>query len=418
MAQTSMQELKGTQLTAKEQVKQTVGSLIAKNEVGLRAALPAHINPDRLLKLALTATISTPRLVECTIPSLFGAIIQTAELGLEPNTTLGLSFLVPFRNNAGNRTDCKLLLGYPGLIELIGRAKAANWAVGRAVYERDVFEYEFGSDEHLLHKPSRGKRGEITDFYGLAEVPAMDSSGRFSKVFWVMSREEMDEVKAGALRRSYNPAQSPWSTHYRQMGEKTALRRVVRWLRKSPELIDGRRLARAAQLDERADANVSQGFAWLGAKALAGEKIDAEDYDVPGMDDQEGDGEQAGEQQATTEQPSGTPPGEASEKPAAGEAVDTGKKKATPSRKKAAPPPAESGPRPETAIPTSDAGQSEHVTYSGLVDAIAKAKKPEDVDALLNHGAAHLNDDDYDNLKLAAGARHAALGAAKQRTLE
>src|SRR5260364_263133 len=62
----------------------------------------AHLNPERLLKVAQIAATTTPKLVECDIASLIGAIGQCAQMGLEPNTVLGHAYLVPFNTRRKN----------------------------------------------------------------------------------------------------------------------------------------------------------------------------------------------------------------------------------------------------------------------------------------------------------------------------
>src|SRR5690606_29461645 len=61
-------------------------------------ALPRHVDPDRLMRVALTVIRQNPELRECTVPSLLAAVMQCAQLGLEPGV-LGHAYLVPFRNN-------------------------------------------------------------------------------------------------------------------------------------------------------------------------------------------------------------------------------------------------------------------------------------------------------------------------------
>ena len=64
----------------------------------IQKVLPSVITPQQFLRLALNALQNTPHLMECTMPSFFGAIMQCAQLGLKPNVN-GEGYLLPYKNN-------------------------------------------------------------------------------------------------------------------------------------------------------------------------------------------------------------------------------------------------------------------------------------------------------------------------------
>lgn len=47
-------------------------------------ALPKHMDIDRLMRLAMTTIRTTPALKDADVSSLLGAVMQAAQLGLEP----------------------------------------------------------------------------------------------------------------------------------------------------------------------------------------------------------------------------------------------------------------------------------------------------------------------------------------------
>ena len=82
------------------QVKQesdNVRGLLEKMKGQFEMALPKHVTPDRLIRVALTAVQNTPKLLECDRRSLLSAVMTCAQLGLEPDGVLGQAYLVPFR---------------------------------------------------------------------------------------------------------------------------------------------------------------------------------------------------------------------------------------------------------------------------------------------------------------------------------
>ena len=65
----------------------------------IEKALPAHMSHERMTRIALSAVNSNPELTEVILnnpTSFLGALMQSAQLGLEPNTNLGHAYLIPY----------------------------------------------------------------------------------------------------------------------------------------------------------------------------------------------------------------------------------------------------------------------------------------------------------------------------------
>src|SRR5436309_12826592 len=75
----------------------SIYQLIEAQKQEIARALPKHMDADRLARVAITTLRQTPRLLECTPQSLLGALMLSAQLGLEPGP-LGHAYLVPFYN--------------------------------------------------------------------------------------------------------------------------------------------------------------------------------------------------------------------------------------------------------------------------------------------------------------------------------
>ena len=113
------------------------------NEVS--RALPSHLNPDRMSRIALTAFRRTPKLGNCDPRSVIAAVIQASQLGLEPDT-LGRAYLVPYGK------ECQFIPGWKGLVELVNRSGQGQVWTG-AVFQGDKFSYSLGSSPHIEHEP-------------------------------------------------------------------------------------------------------------------------------------------------------------------------------------------------------------------------------------------------------------------------
>ena len=228
-----------SELSHKDQVKY----LLAQNADVIKAALPKHLSPERLLQVATQVAITTPGLKNCYVPSLIGAIMQCTMMGLEPNTVLGHAYLIPFRNKGKNRTDVQVIIGYKGLIDLARRSGEIVSIAAHEVCKNDHFDYMYGLVERLEHKPAEGDRGDITHFYAVAH---MKDGGH---AFEVMTRDAVEVI----MKKSQSKGEyGPWKDHFGEMGRKTAWRRLAKYC---PISVD---LARGVNLDETSAAGADQ----------------------------------------------------------------------------------------------------------------------------------------------------------------
>ena len=224
------------------QKKNNIRSLLEKSKAQIAMALPKHLNADRIVRVAMTSIQRTPKLLECDPISLVGAIIQSSQLGLEPDGVLGHAYLVPFKNSKKNRMEVQFIPGYKGLIDLARRSGQVVSISAHIVYDKEQFELKFGFDETLEHTPlPPSKRGEAKGVYACARLK--DGSVHFE---WLWA-EEVEEIKKSSKAGNFGP----WKTHPAEMWRKTAIRRLAKYLPLSVEF------SKAAAYDELADAGVN-----------------------------------------------------------------------------------------------------------------------------------------------------------------
>lgn len=183
-------------------------------------ALPSVLTGERFTRMVLTALSSTPKLQECTPDSFMGAMMQAAQLGVEPNTPLGQAYLIPYRNKGHMETQFQL--GYKGLIDLAYRSGDVTDIAAHEVYENDNFNYELGLTPQLRHKPALTNRGNVIAYYAVFHT----KSGGYG--FEVMSREDV-EKHAKQYSRAYAGGFSPWSSNFDSMAKKTVLKRCLKY---------------------------------------------------------------------------------------------------------------------------------------------------------------------------------------------
>ncbi|MGN1116815.1 MAG: recombinase RecT [Candidatus Ornithomonoglobus sp.] len=201
----------------------TLKDYVKAYEKEFAKALPSVITPERFTRIATTALTRTPELMRCTPQSFIGALLTAAQLGLEPNTPLGQAYLIPYG------TECQFQIGYKGLIELAHRSGQLKTIEAHIVYENDEFEFEFGLEPKLKHKPSMGERGNIVWAYACYHLV----NGGYG--FEVMSKHDLEEH-----RKNYSKVKgkSPWETATEEMYKKTVIKKALKYAPIKSEFAD------------------------------------------------------------------------------------------------------------------------------------------------------------------------------------
>ena len=196
--------------------RKTLNSYIKSMEGEIAKALPSVITPERFTRMVLSAVSANPKLADCSPQSFLGAMMQAAQLGVEPNTPLGQAYLIPYAGQV------QFQLGYKGMIDLAYRSGEIEVIQAHVVYENDEFEYEFGLEPKLRHVPARSDRGDAVCVYAMFKTKA----GGFG--FEVMS---MDDCKKHAMKysKAYNSSSSPWKTSFEEMCKKTVLKSCLKY---------------------------------------------------------------------------------------------------------------------------------------------------------------------------------------------
>jgi recombination protein RecT len=213
----------GKPLTYGDQVKLYLSKPEVLSEI--RTALPKHITAERLARIALTTIRTTPKLLECSLSSLMAAIMQSAQLGLEPGL-LGHCYFVPFRNNKTCQSEVQFIIGYKGLIDLARRSGDIVTIAAGAIYSNDKFLYRKGYEEILEHEPNFQNRGELIGVYAYATTK---DGGRYGDV---MTLEDVNRIKSRSKAKEFGP----WVTDFEEMAKKTVLRRLAKYLPLSIEI--------------------------------------------------------------------------------------------------------------------------------------------------------------------------------------
>lgn len=186
----------------------------------IKKALPTVLTPERFTRIALSALNNTPALQKCTPMSFLAALMNAAQLGLEPNTPLGQAYLIPYKNKGV--LECQFQIGYKGLIDLAYRNGQMQTIQAQAVYENDEFSYEYGLEPKLSHRPAFSDRGELVYFYAIFRTV----NGGYGMS--VMSKENMDAY-ARTYSKAFDSEYSPWKSNYEEMAKKTVIKQALKY---------------------------------------------------------------------------------------------------------------------------------------------------------------------------------------------
>lgn len=205
----------------------SITDMIKAMQPEIKKALPSVITPERFTRIAISSLNNNPELQQCTPISFLSALMSAGQLGLEVNSALGQAYLIPYKNKG--IVECQFQIGYKGLIDLAYRNGQMQTIQAQSVYENDYFEYEFGLEPKLVHRPAFEDRGEVTYFYGLFRTV----NGGYG--FSVMSKVEMDAY-AKQYSKAFDSAYSPWKTSYEEMAKKTVIKQALKYAPLKTEL--------------------------------------------------------------------------------------------------------------------------------------------------------------------------------------
>jgi recombination protein RecT len=220
-------------------------------------AAPQHMTAQRLMATFRQAARNNPAFHQCNLMSVLGVFMTCGFLGLEPNTPLGHAYMIPFAKKRYDKAsrqlvddgyDLQLIIGYQGYLDLAYRNPRVSSIAAHAVYEGDDFSFEYGSNEHLQHRPkglhadgdvpryfymfSKLQGGQAFEVLPTSKVLQIRNGSQGYRA--ALSAKERAEEKGWKIPASYTEA--PWVKHFVAMGQKTAMRAGYKWLPKTVEM--------------------------------------------------------------------------------------------------------------------------------------------------------------------------------------
>ncbi|UGB46957.1 recombinase RecT [Frateuria edaphi] len=219
--QNHMQGNDNRQMTQGKPNGAQLASFLEKHKAQFAAALPKHLNPDRMIRLALTAFNSNKAIQNCDMNSIAASIITASQLGLEIGVA-GQAYLVPYKGK------CQCIPGWQGYVDLVSRSGRATVWTG-AVFDGDDFDFALGDSPFVRHRP-----GGEDDPAKLVYVYAI---GRVNGSEWPV----IEVWPIAKVRRHFNKQNKVGDAHYAHQNwemyaRKIPLLQVIKYMPKSIEL--------------------------------------------------------------------------------------------------------------------------------------------------------------------------------------
>lgn len=235
-------------LPAEREQAVTLSYLLESNKLTIASLLPPGTPVERYLWAAKQAYDRNEQLRKCTPQSIYGAILQSAYLGLEIGQG-NQAHLVPYWSSKLQAYEARFQVGYQGLRRL-GRlyGDVLDDDAG-VICEADEVEFELGPHASFRLKHSLVDRGEVVAYYCWAQPK------QGSLKIAIMSKAEVESHMHKTAKRDKDGRSmisDAWRQHFDEMAIKTCVRRCYKYLAQEP------RLLRAIELDEQAEADISQ----------------------------------------------------------------------------------------------------------------------------------------------------------------
>ena len=223
---------------------------LEKGKALIAQVAPKHLTADRMVRLAMLAVSKQPKLAECSGMSILKSMMVASELGLEPGSTLGHGYLVPYNTNQAKRgekpvwvTECQFIAGYRGLAKLARNSGEIEILEAHPVYPGDKFAVRRGTVTELVHEPDylsgESRTEKAICYYALARY----KTGAVQ--FEVMTSAQIENVMRATQSKG---AYGPWLDHFDEMARKTCIRRLAKSLP-----LESEKFARALEMSDARD---------------------------------------------------------------------------------------------------------------------------------------------------------------------
>ena len=181
-------------------------------------ALPQHMEVNKFISVLKLTLNRNPKLLQADKNSLMQTFMCAAKDGL----------YLDGREAAAVQYGQQInyLPMVEGVIKLMHNSGLIKSICAEVVYEKDLFDYELGSNPHITHKPCiTGDRGKPVCVYAIAVTT---NEGSY---YEVMSMSDINKCRE--VSKASSSPHSPWVKWFDQMAKKTVMHRIAKRLPKN-----------------------------------------------------------------------------------------------------------------------------------------------------------------------------------------
>lgn len=211
--------MSGTEVT-KQEPQQDPIKIIRREVTGMesqfKAALPAHVPPERFIRIAMTAISTRKDLLNCRKEDVYAELMKCAQDGLVPD---GREATVVVYNVKGTPTP-KYMPMVGGICKKARNSGDIKTMNAHVVYENDNYRsWADETGEHFIFERAEGDRGKVRLTFAFALTK---DGGLFF--------EEVSEAQMDAIERCSRGKDGPWKGDFKdEMRRKSALRRLAKY---------------------------------------------------------------------------------------------------------------------------------------------------------------------------------------------
>jgi recombination protein RecT len=197
-----------------------------------------RVNPDKIVETAIQMILTNPKLVECTITSIAGALMQSAILDLEVVPQLGNCYFVPYGKNIGTKEkkiwikEVQFQIGYRGWLTLVRRSAQIKWIdafeVSQEEFEKGLFKIKLGLKPDIQHERIVNIDVKL-DGSNLAHVYAVCELMNGAIQFKTLSKEQVENYRKRSPAQG-EKAEFAWQTDYPAMAKAKVLKQLCKFL--------------------------------------------------------------------------------------------------------------------------------------------------------------------------------------------
>lgn len=207
--------------------KWTIHGALEQQAEQIDKALADSIPREQFLRICATVwQTGGTRMHKADFRSFIVAVVEAAQLGLNPDKVLGECYFIP------RKSDGKLMvnfqIGYRGAMKLARRGGEVTDIQPEVVYQNDDFTETMGTDRKIHHvrwySLGHDEPGDIIAAYATARMRDGWTS------FRTVHKAEIDRAAKSSGNPFNDSPSNVWRDHYEAMAMKTAVLRLCKFL--------------------------------------------------------------------------------------------------------------------------------------------------------------------------------------------